>query len=484
MLQGIKAMTMSVNRESLVVNRGAWSMNRWTIVMLLTAAMASRVRASDQVPGTAPLTLTGDPAGLMVAGIDRFLDRQTELSLARRSSYWNRDYSSAQAYERSLAPNRARLRKILGVVDERLPCKNMEVFSRVGQPAIIGGDGIIEVRTVRWPVLPGVDGEGLLLSPKVGEPSADCIILPDCETTPEALAGLAADVPKEAFFVRLLADAGVRVLIPTLIDRHSQYSVIPGKAPTGEPHREWIYRQAVEMGRHIQGYEIQKVLAAAEWFRTDRGSAKRKLGLVGLGEGGTIALAAGAIDTGIDAVYLSGAFHSRQRMWEEPIDNNVWGFLAEFGDAELAAMIAPRLLTIEAAKGSSFFAPATSQGPTPGKLETPALTEVKAEFQRATALAGAFAPQSRFSLTVSGDGSGPRGSNVALTFLTDLLPNQKRLSWSLTLLEKSTIPTDSAEQRQKRQFDQLVEFTQKLVRQSDSTRRAFWAKADRKSRSP
>jgi hypothetical protein len=40
-----------------------------------------------------------------------------------------------------------------------------------------------------------------------------------------------------------------------------------------------------------------------------------------------------------------------------------------------------------------------------------------------------------------------------------------------------------AEERQKRQFDQLVDFTQRLVRQSDNTRRAFWAKADRKPRS-
>jgi dienelactone hydrolase len=419
----------------------------------------------------------------MVAGIDRFLDRQTELALARRPTYWKRDYSSAQAYERSLEPNRARLRKIIGVVDERLPCKNMEVISVVGQPAVISEDFLIEIRAVRWPVLPGVDGEGFLISPKTGDPIADCIVLPDCDITPEAIVGLAADYPPEGQSLRDLAREGVRSLVPTLINRRSQYSVIPGKPATKQPHREWIYRQAFEMGRHIQGYEIQKVLAAAEWFRADRGKANRKLGLMGFGEGGTLALAAGAIDTGIDAVFVSGAFHSQQKMWEEPIDHNIWGFLTEFGAAELAAMIAPRSLRIEAATAPSFFVPANNQGPTPGKLETPYLAEVKAELRRARALAGAFAPESRFVVVASGDGQGMRGLQSA-SFLDDLVTNHKSLSYRSVMSVKTTLSADSQEQRQKRQFDQLVEFTQKLVRQSDATRRAFWAKADRKSRSP
>ena len=452
------------------LNRGAWSVGSWTIMLLAAATISSAAHASEPLPGTVPLTLTGDPASLMVAGIDRFLDRQTELALARRPTHWKRDFSSAKAYEASLAPNRARLRKILGVVDERLPCKNIEVISMVGQPAIIGDDGVIEIRAVRWPVLPGVDGEGLLLSPKTGEPVADCIVLPDCDTSPEGLIGWSDKSTSEGLIVRALAQAGIRVLVPALIDRHSRYSVIPGKAPTGQPHREWIYRQAFEMGRHIQGYEVQKVLAAAEWFRADRGQAKRKLGLIGFGEGGTIALAAGAIDTAIDAVCISGAFHSRQKMWEEPIDHNIWGFLTEFGDAELAAMIAPRSLTIEAAPFPSFSVPATSQGKTPGKLETPVLTDVEAEFQRAVALAGPIAPKLGFSQIASG--TGLRGSvKLGYAFLPSLIPNQKRVDSSLTLLKKSTQPADFSEQRQKRQFDQLVEFTQKLVRQSDITPR-------------
>ena len=36
---------------------------------------------------------------------------------------------------------------------------------------------------------------------------------------------------------------------------------------TNQPHREWIYRQAFHMGRHVIGYEVQKVLSAVEWLK-------------------------------------------------------------------------------------------------------------------------------------------------------------------------------------------------------------------------
>ena len=50
---------------------------------------------------------------------------------------------------------------------------------------------------------------------------------------------------------------------------------------------------------------------------------------------------------GSDAVLVSGYFNSRQKVWDEPIYRNVWGLLSEFGDAEIASLIAPRTLVIE-----------------------------------------------------------------------------------------------------------------------------------------
>ena len=104
------------------------------------------------------------------------------------------------------------------------------------------------------------------------------------------------------------------------------------------------------MGRHIIGYEVQKVAAAVDFFAGRERKAvgkKPKIGLAGYGEGGLIAFYAAALDQRVEAALVSGYFDSRQRLWDEPIYRNVFGLLREFGDAEIASLIAPRALVVE-----------------------------------------------------------------------------------------------------------------------------------------
>src|SRR5438874_2068211 len=79
--------------------------------------------------GTEPLTMEGDIAAAMVAGVDKFLLREIELSVERREKFWKRDFSSPEAYNKSIEPNRQRLKKILGVVDERVPFDALEIIA-------------------------------------------------------------------------------------------------------------------------------------------------------------------------------------------------------------------------------------------------------------------------------------------------------------------------------------------------------------------
>src|SRR5205085_1515436 len=111
--------------------------------------------------------------------------------------------------------------------------------------------------------------------------------------------------------------------------------------------REYLYRSAFELGRHLIGYELQKVLAAVDWFSKDAGKETPVIGVIGYGEGGMLALYAGALDPRIRSLAVCGYFGNRQRIWEQPIDRNVFGLLEQFGDAELAAMIAPQGLVLE-----------------------------------------------------------------------------------------------------------------------------------------
>src|SRR5205823_675526 len=118
---------------------------------------------------------------------------------------------------------------------------------------------------------------------------------------------------------------GFQVLVPVLISR----AVLFAGKPEQQTYREWIYRQAFHMGRHIIGYEVQKVLSAVDWFKQD--NKDLKVGVAGYSEGGLIAFYSAAADNRIDAVLVSGYFNSRQRLWHEPIYRNVWGLLTEFG---------------------------------------------------------------------------------------------------------------------------------------------------------
>jgi dienelactone hydrolase len=160
------------------------------------------------------------------------------------------------------------------------------------------------------------------------------------------------------------------VLVPTLISRE-----MAKRAPPGQPgrasltNREYLYRPAFELGRHLIGYEVQKVLAGVDWFAKETGDKDAKIGVIGYGEGGMVALYAGALDTRIDMICVSGYFGPRERIWDQPIDRNVFGLLEQFGDGELAAMIAPRGLVVEAGKAPQLTLP--SEGGAPASLLTP-----------------------------------------------------------------------------------------------------------------
>src|SRR5436189_6373963 len=89
------------------------------------------------LPRTQPLMMEGDIAAAMVAGIDKFLLREIELSVERREKFWNRDFTSPEAYNKSIEPNRQRLKKILGVVDERVPFDALELVATTDRGAFV-----------------------------------------------------------------------------------------------------------------------------------------------------------------------------------------------------------------------------------------------------------------------------------------------------------------------------------------------------------
>ena len=380
----------------------------------------------------------------MVAGIDRMALRLIDQSKSSRR------------------PTREKLKAALGIVDERVFFTDLELISNTSAPALLMETPISRVFRVRWPVFEGVHGEGIYIQPK-DRPVARVIYLPDASGTPEKLVD------------EFLLTTGVEVVIPTLISRDSEFSTNDKYGvKTNCSHREWIYRQSYELGRHLIGYEVQKALALVDWFKAQ--PAQVPLLIAGVGEGGMLALHAAAIDERIDCVYSAGYFAPRDGVWEEPIERNVFGLLRDLGDAEVTSLIAPRPLALqhlfypklfvsmEAPKGARAIA-------APGKLSEPSFSEFAAEIDRAKQLA----PSSRI-LTCTQETNNEQ-------IIRHLLPENAADSALRTVkVTGTTFGLKPDLTRQKRLVRELETFTQRLLFSTEIERNnEFWKKLPLKS---
>ena len=327
--------------------------------------------------------------------------------------------------------------------------------------------------------------EGLLIMPKTKKVVADVIALPDADMTPEAIAGLDKKIPSGLRFAQTLAENGCRVYIPSLIDRKDTWSGnLEHGCMTNQPHREFVYRMSYEMGRHIIGYEVQKVLAVVDFIESKQDNVP--IGVCGYGEGGLIALYAGAVDPRVDAVAVGGYFDQREDVWKEPIYRNVWGLLKEFGDAEIAGLIAPRPLVINDVPGPKIEGPPPAvggkRGAAPGGTlhrfseESGAATEI----ERARKLSYRKLNAGEKIQLVSKD-MNKRNPHRWLEMFLSSLKNAKANVTGPTEPLKDTRLEFDPQPRLKSQFDQAVNYTQNLLPTAVKKRDAFWKEMDTSS---
>jgi dienelactone hydrolase len=453
-------------------------------LLLLGAATVSLAVASSNSPaepalnkqplsGTQPLTLEGDIASNLVAGVDRFLLRELDRSEQLRLRHWQRDYTSPEAYRASVATNRSRLAHIVGVRDVRVPFQAPELVTTLDSSAVIAHARDYDIVEIRWPVLEGVEGEGLLLRPHSGLGIATVIAIPDPTQSPEQLAGIEDGLPPEAQYARRLAESGCRVFIPAIIGR----GMGPHKGKARMTAREFLYRPAYELGRHLIGYEVQKVLALFDWLASDSGS-KEAIGVMGWGDGGMLALYSAALDTRIRTVCVSGYFGDRRSIWQQPVDRNVFGLLDQFGDAEVVSLVHPNHVIIEAAKAPEA-AYSEKGGGAPSQVTTPSIQEVRREVQRAQELCRSAGVDASVQLIVSGDGTGPAGCAAALEKFLGLLQPRANLG---TLGEPAAVLRKSdSKAREARQMSEIDRFTQRLLVESEYVRADFMKNIDTSS---
>ncbi len=331
--------------------------------LLLSAILAAQ-SCAEELPNTQPLTAQGDLSAQMVEGIDRWLMRETE----RVANARNLDVSMPEARKKA----RDLLHRRLGISNEKsegLP----EPLHVVGY----GGSPKYTVRRYQWPVSEGVFGQGLLYEPEK-ESKVVVVVLPD--------PGIQSPDFQPSLRAAKFAGQGCTVLEPLLVGRKSEFSGSPRLGrQTVQPHREWLYRPAFEVGRTLIGYEVQSVLAALPFISHE----DTHVGIAGYGEGGLIALHAAALEPRFESVLISGHFGPREQLWQEPIYRNVCALLREFGDAELAALSEARTFVVEYSESPKVVPPppVNGRGPAaPGSVTTPPFELVEAEAKRATEL--------------------------------------------------------------------------------------------------
>lgn len=323
----------------------------------------------------------------------------------------------AQSPVRRGAPSREELKSMLGILNNRVSSSKPV---QIGSP---DGSGSL----IRWQVFPGLFAEGLLIQPK-GRKKGSAIVLTDAGT----------DDSSEAR--RLVAD-GYEVLVPILIDRRDTWSGNPLVKMTNQPHREWLHRQLFPVGRHLIGVEAQKVFAALDWF-----GKGHSVELWGAGEGGLIAMMAAAIEDRFSSVHITGVFESRESVWSQPIYRSVWGHLRSHGDAEVVNLIRAMKVIINGTGYPVLDGPPTvtndRRGAAPGKLTTPSRSSIEAEFTRV------------------------QNANAQLIFE-----------------EAKAVPGSALQlaRYQQTAVEEMTEYAQRLVRDSDRARLAFAKGKDRRS---
>ena len=237
-----------------------------------------------------PLTTDSDMSEMMVEGIHRFLVERTDQIQSDRKTHLSFDFKSSNSFDQSVKGLRTHLKNRCGAVDFRMVPELMVIADSNQQPLVLATKAV-KTTAVSWEVLDGFYASGILIRPN-SKIRARLVLLPDADTTPEEASGMLYETIGYQQAISALLKAGVEILVIQLVDRSDNFS---GNRQLGrftnQPHREWIYRQAYEVGRHIIGYELQTIFSAIDLFKKNVSNERSlPIAVAGHGEGGLLAL--------------------------------------------------------------------------------------------------------------------------------------------------------------------------------------------------
>ena len=278
--------------------------------------------------------------------LDRYYTRRCEQSDEEIARRWHRDFSSLEAYEASVAPNREHLLALLGGWPDR--------WSR--ERGDLAPDGMLidkceayTVTRVFINMFEDVRMDFLLLVPRgLTEPAPVVMAMHGLGSTPEDACGFVPDPGVYNAFGSRLAEEGYVVVAPRMMGPASK--------------RNWLYRKAMLMGENLFGAEMFMLSRVADYLQGPDCAAfadPERIGFYGLSQGGMAALYFPALDQRVKVSVMTGHFYWLKVKMVVPgegyeayiclneEDKFIQGELLEFSEADIASLICPRHFCIE-----------------------------------------------------------------------------------------------------------------------------------------
>lgn len=422
------------------------------VFLLLLVGAPVSVQAAEPLPGTTPFEFPQGPEPIVQQQLQQvlgFWQRRIARAEQDRDALWRPDFRSPEAYQQSLEGHRANCRRILGLEDESDLAK--AAVARQVEPLLT--DDACRIERIEIPLPGAMAARGIVVAPTAAGRRAAILVVPDADTWPERALGLAGGSSPP--WLRQFAARGAVVFVLQSIERLADHPYC--QTTHGKDRRMVLYRLGYPVGRTMPGLDVRDALAALDYLAGRPDVDEARLALLGVGQGGMTALYTAALDRRVAATAVASYFDRRDRCWQEPVDRRLPGQLIEFGDAELAALVAPRTLIVISTASSADAA-----------------ARVAYEGDRARRFFAGLGHPDRLTLV----------ENVAPTEVTERAASA--LADALALAEASLaqdipstrIADEAAQGVRNRHFEERMAYLRTLIAGSEANRDARWRLTD------
>lgn len=370
--------------------------------------------------------------------IIRYFKLQIAATPAKRDAIWLPDYSSPKTYRSSMEEHRSRLREMLGITETSLRTPHIERLEETSS---------LRVEDVTLTTNSGFVARALIFIPKSQSCAGSVIAIPPTDSTREEFAGVLEGMKPSGWLMALLA-RNIAVAIPITIERRDDHSIC--QLAGGKDRRRVLWRAGFIVGRTMVGLEVQQAMAVREYLANKEELALKPMAIMGKGQGGMTALYAAAVDEHFTSVVSLDYFQQRERCWEEPVDRVLYGQLNEFGDAEMAALVAPRNLLVGSSTNDAML-----------------LAGIRAEFSRGLRFYQGLRADSKLTLLDPRNAS-PLGAVLKLAEQFSAAESSRPPDIAFH------VPILQAEAARDCQFESWFQYLQGLIAASSQVRERYW----------